>query len=77
MSNKRSCIDSVSTEFELIYSCRVEFELKRLCHCCLAHFVNNIQLINRDANGQGIYLVCCSPTLRGIVVSVFTKPVGK
>ena len=24
--------------------------------------------INRDANGRGIYLARCSPTLRGIVV---------
>ena len=33
--------------------------------------------INRDANGRGIYLARCSPTLRGIVVLVFTKSVGK
>ena len=33
--------------------------------------------INRDANGRGIYLARCSPALRGIVVLVFTKSVGK
>ena len=39
----------------MIYSCRVEFELKRLCHCCLAHFVNNIQLSPEKGVNSGGY----------------------